>query len=1328
MSVKIVLKNSAVEDKRPTANQLANGELSLGYNQAGAYLCCKDTDGNIQQVGGIKVNDAAPSNPVKGTLWFKTDTSTLYVHDSDSWLKVAGGDGGGGSGSSDVTQLIAGDGVKVSPNTGKGDVTITFDFDSKKGLEISSGKAAVKLGKNLSFDADGKIDAADPADPGVTKLTAGTGITLDPSDGTGEVKITATGGGGSVGNLQDVTDNGNTTTNNIQTGEITSGSINVGALNSSSDTASGSVLFETGSIYTQLAGSGELFRGYQKDNKVFAVTNDGGITADGDITTAGQVYSGGNAFNGQNDGSRLSAGGAVYASAASSATLWGGYTTGSNQFTSRISADGSISAAGNIKAEGYLEVGDYSNTYGMYVNDNCQMYVNGGATKGYRLFNNADGGNETFSVLGDGSVTLKSVEFPDGTVQSTAASAGSSGVNKIIAGDNITIDPTGGTGDVTINATGGGGGGVGNLQQVCDNGSTTTTGITADGQINCGADANNAANSGATLKPNGTVVASRTTANVVFAGYTTGTNDATFKVTSDGEITAAGQIESKANGFRFPDGTVQTTAATGGGGGGGGTTINYSGASAWVTVSSDGTVQEALNASASKTTTGIYKVTFTTAMPNADYAVNVSVDGTGPGYGEIKVGDKTANGFDVYTYSSSTSTDTPFSAVVFATNALPPKGGTGTDAWGSVQADGTIDASFNIDSITRASPGRYEVVFTTPMPTANYAVTGAITVDTTDESSQRFFITEDKTVNGFKVITKNSGSYNDYAFNFTVNATNAQLPDTITQEQIEAAINNPGVSAWGNVTKDGALVSGLNIASVTKDGTGVYDVVFATAMPDANYVVVGSFQQDSGSILSFQSKSATGFRAQTINPSGTPIQDDWGFTVFATNATPPKGGTGTDAWGKVQEDGTLDASFNIASVTKVSTGEYDVVFTTAMPTANYAVTLANELYTGFGVYRDVTTTGFRVSTKNRAGDSPSDSGFSFTVNATNAQLPDTVTQEQIEAAINNPGVSAWGSVAGGGSVNASLNISTVTKGSTGRFSVQFATPMPSADYSISGAVSDTEDSYGSFNTFDKTATGFEVLTLDLNGNLYDHPFDFSVFATNAAVLKGGTGTDAWGSVQSDGTIDASFNIDSVTRTGTGTYDVVFTTAMPTANFAVTCSVSQTTGAFAVCGSKTTTGFTVEVRPADNPGGREDKAFDFTVNATNATLPDTFTEEQIQGVIDAGPQGIAKAWVTFSGTSNTMLSSYNVDSITDNGKGEFTVNFTAPMANSNYAVIGASTNYTGDYTAACVAVDQRNSYTSGGGVDLKTASQCRITVAANTTRFDAPEFYVSFFSS
>jgi len=49
--------------------------------------------------------------------------------------------------------------------------------------------------------------------------------------------------------------------------------------------------------------------------------------------------------------------------------------------------------------------------------------------------------------------------------------------------------------------------------------------------------------------------------------------------------------------------------------------------------------------------------------------------------------------------------------------------------------------------------------------------------------------------------------------------------------------------------------------------------------------------------------------------------------------------------------------------------------------------------------------------------------------------------------------------------------------------------------------------------------------------------------------------------------------------------------------------------------------------------------------------------------------LAKAWVNFAGASGSINSSYNVSSVTRNGTGDYTVNFTTAMANANYAITG-----------------------------------------------------------
>jgi hypothetical protein len=56
---------------------------------------------------------------------------------------------------------------------------------------------------------------------------------------------------------------------------------------------------------------------------------------------------------------------------------------------------------------------------------------------------------------------------------------------------------------------------------------------------------------------------------------------------------------------------------------------------------------------------------------------------------------------------------------------------------------------------------------------------------------------------------------------------------------------------------------------------------------------------------------------------------------------------------------------------------------------------------------------------------------------------------------------------------------------------------------------------------------------------------------------------------------------------------------------------------------------------------------------------------------------ARAWVNFNGTGTVAIrASGNVSSITDNGTGDYTVNFTTAMPDANYAVSGTAVRDSG----------------------------------------------------
>jgi len=77
--------------------------------------------------------------------------------------------------------------------------------------------------------------------------------------------------------------------------------------------------------------------------------------------------------------------------------------------------------------------------------------------------------------------------------------------------------------------------------------------------------------------------------------------------------------------------------------------------------------------------------------------------------------------------------------------------------------------------------------------------------------------------------------------------------------------------------------------------------------------------------------------------------------------------------------------------------------------------------------------------------------------------------------------------------------------------------------------------------------------------------------------------------------------------------------------------------------------------------------------------------------DTVVDGSAKAWVNFNGTGTVAIrASFNVSSITDNGAGDYTVNFTTAMADANYATLVTGDNAAAAPTAAAVRIGTANS--------------------------------------
>jgi len=116
--------------------------------------------------------------------------------------------------------------------------------------------------------------------------------------------------------------------------------------------------------------------------------------------------------------------------------------------------------------------------------------------------------------------------------------------------------------------------------------------------------------------------------------------------------------------------------------------------------------------------------------------------------------------------------------------------------------------------------------------------------------------------------------------------------------------------------------------------------------------------------------------------------------------------------------------------------------------------------------------------------------------------------------------------------------------------------------------------------------------------------------------------------------------------------------------------------------------------------------------------------RITGALNAtgsAPIYACRAWVNFNGTSTVAIrASGNVSSITDNGTGDFTVNFTTALSDVNYAAVGsvrdANTNDT-----------LRFGVILGRSDDIKTTAACQICTfdTSNGALTDLPEINLIF---
>jgi hypothetical protein len=137
--------------------------------------------------------------------------------------------------------------------------------------------------------------------------------------------------------------------------------------------------------------------------------------------------------------------------------------------------------------------------------------------------------------------------------------------------------------------------------------------------------------------------------------------------------------------------------------------------------------------------------------------------------------------------------------------------------------------------------------------------------------------------------------------------------------------------------------------------------------------------------------------------------------------------------------------------------------------------------------------------------------------------------------------------------------------------------------------------------------------------------------------------------------------------GTKTYATyndqgTFAAAMTFSNQNNSFGVGTSTGTVGLASGAVASGNTKTVNIGT--GGVAGSTTNITIGATAGTSTTTFN-----GTVSApGLANGVKAWVNFNGTGTVAIrASFNVTSITDNGVGDYTLNFTTAMVDTNYAV-------------------------------------------------------------
>ena len=214
-----------------------------------------------------------------------------------------------------------------------------------------------------------------------------------------------------------------------------------------------------------------------------------------------------------------------------------------------------------------------------------------------------------------------------------------------------------------------------------------------------------------------------------------------------------------------------------------------------------------------------------------------------------------------------------------------------------------------------------------------------------------------------------------------------------------------------------------------------------------------------------------------------------------------------------------------------------------------------------------------------------------------------------------------------------------------------------------------------------------------------------------------------GTSMGDGKAFRETNTTAQRETAT-TFDIggIYTIqSIGTTNFTLIGAASNTVGlVFTATGAGTGTGTALR-KMSMGLSGSVVLPVASTIVAPTLTTP-TINSASVPTISGTAPLYMCRAWVNFNGTGTVAIrASGNVSSITDNGTGDYTVNFTTAMPDANYSVAlcGTSTNTVGNHDNAVQIAGA-----AATGATTKTVSALRLNTGAITAASAIDQFEVN----